>query len=83
MPNLPGLTLSQPHFDRVLAAFPGSTPAQKAEAYEVWLTNHLIDFVEREERNAIIAANRAAVEQQLKAVSSSLPARRPWPPPVS
>lgn len=80
MPDLPTLTLSQAHFDRVVAAFPGTTMAQKAMAYKAWLTNHLISQVEQSEQSRIaqeLLEQRLAAEQ---AVRDSLPPRQPYPP---
>jgi len=68
MPDLPTLTLPQDQFDRVVAAFPGATTADKAAAYKDWLTNRLI------ERVGNVEAQRA-----VEAIMASLPARRPEP----
>lgn len=70
MPDLPVITLSQAHYDRVVAAFPGATLAAKAAAYKAWLTGHLIDFValtearallDRDTDKALIGAQRALI----------------------
>lgn len=70
MPDLPTLTgLPQAQFDRIVAAFPGATNAEKVQAYKDWLTNRIIDRV----GNVEAAKAYAALE-------SSLPARKPEPP---
>lgn len=79
MPTLPALDLSQEHFDRVVAAFPGATLAEKADAYRRWSYNNLIDFVlaretaviEEDIRQQAESARRARVQ----AVLDSLPTR--------
>lgn len=75
MPDLPTLTLSQEHFDRVVAAFPGSTAAAKADAYRAWLTNRLIDRVESSEMSRIDAEVNATRAAAWAALRASLPAR--------
>jgi len=69
MPDLPTLTLPQDQFDRVVAAFPGATNADKAAAYKDWLTNRVI------ERVGFVEAQKAT-----QAVWATLPPRRPEPP---
>lgn len=75
MPTLPGKELSQAHYDRVVAAFPGNTPAQKAAAYDAWLTNHLIDRVMEVEAAAIQASQAAELDRRLAELRASLPPR--------
>jgi hypothetical protein len=84
MPDLPTLTLSQNHFDRVVAAFPGDTLGEKAQAYRAWLVNKLIDYVKNTETQNLdrqiaseAAARRAALYQQIE---NSLPPRPAFPP---
>ncbi len=67
MPELPALTLSQAHYDRVVAAFPGGTLAQKAAAYKAWLTGNLIDFVHIAESRRIDEAANTAKAAELEA----------------
>ena len=80
MPDLPALTLSQAHYDRVVAAFPGGTLAQKAAAYKAWLTGNLIDFVNATESRRIDEAANTAKAAELAALTASLPARPEFPP---
>lgn len=68
MPDLPTLTLSQDHFDRIVASFPGSTLSEKADNYKNWLVNRLLDHVELMEMRRAQAA-----------IVSSLPTRPPDP----
>lgn len=69
MPVLPNLgDIPQAQFDRIVAAFPGTTSAEKTQSYQDWLTNRILDQV------TTVEMNRAAA-----AISSSLPARRPEP----
>ena len=68
MPDLPALTLAQEHYDRIVAAIPGSNGQEKLENYKIWLTNRLIDLVE-------VAETRKAVA----AVQNSLPQRQTEP----
>lgn len=79
MPDLPGKKLSQAHFDRVVAAFPGNTAAQKAEAYDVWLTNRLVERVQMVEARRIRAEMDVATTAALELVTNSLPPLQPEP----
>jgi hypothetical protein len=80
MPDLPALSLSQEHFDRVVAAFPGATLGQKAEAYKVWLSNRLIERVEAVESQRITEQANAYQRQAMADLAASLPARQADPP---
>jgi len=80
MPDLPALTLSQAHYDRVVAAFPGTTLAAKAAAYKAWLTGNLIDFVALTEARAIDEAANADKAAKMAALAASLPTRPEFPP---
>lgn len=80
MPDLPALTLSQAHYDRVVAAFPGTTLAAKAAAYKAWLTGNLIDYVHATEARRIDEAANTAKATELAALAASLPPRPPYPP---
>lgn len=80
MPDLPTLTLSQAHYDRVVQAFPGATLAEKAAAYKNWLTNNLIDFVQTAETAVIDQAAAQNKATQLEALRASLPSKLPFPP---
>lgn len=80
MPDLPVITLSQAHYDRVVAAFPGATLAAKAAAYKAWLTGHLIDFVALTEARVIDEAANADKAAKVAALAASLPTRPPFPP---
>lgn len=87
MPDLPSLTLSQAHYDRVVAAFPGATTADKAAAYKAWLTGNLIDYAATAEARRIDEAANAAKAAKLAALAASLPTRpgdvaAPAPEPV-
>ena len=75
MPDLPALTLSQAHYDRVVAAFPGTTLAAKAAAYKAWLTGNLIDYAALTEARRIDEAANASKAARLAALAASLPAR--------
>lgn len=80
MPTLPALDVSQAHYDRIVAAFPGVTLAEKANAYLAFLTNSIIDEIERLEHQKIQRAAATQVAEAMKAVSLSLPARQSYPP---
>jgi len=80
MPTLPALDVSQAHYDRIVAAFPGATLAEKATNYQNWLVNSLIDEVERLERQKIEATFAAQMTTQLQALAASLPPRTAYPP---
>lgn len=73
MPDLPSMTLNQNHYDRVVAAFPGATAAEKVAAYRAWLQNRLIERVHTVEAQRIDLA--AAIERQveLDQLAASLP----------
>ena len=79
MPDLPTLTVSQANFDRLVAAFPGATLAEKAVAYKAWLTNGLIDFAQAVEARRIDEEANTAKAQQLAALAASLPPKLPFP----
>lgn len=82
MPDLPTLTVSQAHFDRLVAAFPGATLAEKAKAYKDWLTNQLIDKVlESEAANVEIALQQERVRRRQEIIASLPPRPEPTPPP--
>lgn len=80
MPNLPTLTVSQAHFDRIVAAFPGDTATEKTAAYQAWLTNHLIDRVEQVEAKRLEEISNADKVTKLEVLRSSLPPRVQFPP---
>lgn len=82
MPDLPTLTLSQEHFDRVVASFPGTTAPEKIAAYQAWLANRLIDYVEQVERDRIHTEYTEDLEAALLALHASLPDRPLFPPPT-
>lgn len=75
MPTLPGKELSQAHFDRVVAAFEGDSPAEKAASYDAWLTNHLIDHVERVETERLQQQHARQLQTALDELRESLPPR--------
>ena len=82
MPDLPTITVSQAHFDRLVAAFPGATLAEKSRAYKDWLTNRLIDKVlESEAANVEIALQQERVRRQAEIVASLPPRPEPTPQP--
>lgn len=80
MPDLPTLTLSQEHFDRVVSAFPGDTAGEKVASYRAWLSGMLIDFVRASETEKIEAAHRVQINAEIAAVVNSLPPRPIYPP---
>jgi hypothetical protein len=57
----------------VVAAFPGATLAEKANAYKDWLTNRLIERVQMVESRRIDEAANAQKVIQLAALAQSLP----------
>lgn len=77
MPNLPALDVPQAQYDRLVAAFPGTTPAEKAAAYRAWLTNRLIDYVLAREAVGVEVELQAIREARVKQIRDSLPARTP------
>ena len=69
MPLLPNLgDIPQAQFDRIVAAFPGTTAAEKTASYQAWLTNRIIEQVEA------VEADKAR-----RAIRASLPPRVPEP----
>lgn len=66
LPNLPDIPQAQ--FDRIVAAFPGATAAEKSQSYQNWLTNRILEIVES------VEGHRA-----MMAIRSSLPARQTEP----
>jgi uncharacterized protein (DUF1499 family) len=83
MPDLPTLTLSQEHYDRVVAAFPGTTSAEKVAAYRAWSFGHLIDFVKSTEFTKISEQHRVQMEAAMASLNASLPPRPVYPPPLT
>lgn len=80
MPVLPNLgDIPQAQFDRIVAAFPGTTGAEKTSAYQAWLTNNLIEFVEKKEQAAIHAEMQVVWQSRMDALRASLPARVNYP----
>jgi hypothetical protein len=79
MPDLPTLTVSQAHFDRLVQAFPGETMLDKADAYKAWLINRLIERVETVESIKIDMAAQQAKSEALATMHESLPDRVPEP----
>lgn len=80
MPDLPAISLSEAHFSRVVAAFPGDTAAEKAAAYRAWVLGYLIDFVRAAEVSAHDRAAEAQREAAVAAIAASLPPRPTFPP---
>lgn len=80
MPTLPTLDVSQAHYDRIVAAFPGATLAEKAANYQAWLINELISEVERLEHERIQTTANQQISTAMAAVTASLPPRRDYPP---
>lgn len=81
MPALPAVNLPAEHYDRVVAAFPGETQAEKAESYRAWLTGHLIDFVEQREAEQVDLDYATERQRRLNELRESLPQRPAFPPP--
>lgn len=73
MPDLPILTVSQAHFDRIVAAFPGDTLAKKAAAYKAWSTNNLIQRVREVEVRKITEQAEAAKRAKIAELVNLLP----------
>lgn len=80
MPNLPIVNLSQAHFDRVVAAFPGDTGEEKTLSYQHWLVNNLIDFVEQREIAQLQMQHQQALNEAMDNIRESVPPRVPFPP---
>jgi hypothetical protein len=69
MPLLPNLgDIPQAQFDKIVAAFPGTTAAEKTQSYKDWLTNRLLDQVEA-----------AEMQKARIAIAATLPTRPPDP----
>lgn len=75
MPDLPVLSLTQEHFDRVVAAFPGTTAEEKVDAYRQWLVNRLIERVQAVEIARLDDQFRTARQQAMIDIIDSLPPR--------
>lgn len=80
MPFLPTLEVSQAHWDKIVAAFPGEPGAQKTAAYKAWLTNALIDYLERVEVMNLDASMAKQRQDMIAEVQKSLPPRQEFPP---
>lgn len=79
MPTLPTLTVTQNQYDRIVAAFPGTTLGEKAADYNAWLTGNLIDFVRQAEINVIDVETNALKITRMAEVEASLPPRPQFP----
>jgi hypothetical protein len=80
MPTLPNLgDIPQGQYDRIVAAFPGATGAQKVAAYRAWLTNRLIERVRYVETRKIDEQTEAAKKALLLELNESLPPMQPDP----
>jgi hypothetical protein len=79
MPDLPLISMSQAHYDRVVAAFPG-VGAAKAQAYVDWSINNLISYVEQVEYDKIDKEYQTQANTKRQQIRDSLPPRRQWPP---
>ena len=79
MPNLPTKSLSQEHYDRVVASFPGATAAEKATAYDNWLTNRLIERVQMVETSKLEAQATTLKDAAFAALMATLPDKAPEP----
>jgi hypothetical protein len=76
MPNLPSINIdNQDHYDRIVAAFPGETQADKAAFYRRWSKNNLIDFVIQRELAGIEDEVVALRTQRVQEIQSTLPSR--------
>lgn len=80
MPDLPLITLSQAHYDRVVAAFPGADLAKKAAAYQAWTINNLIEFVANTEGTRLEQQFAAQKDAAFTAFLATLPPKLPFPP---
>jgi hypothetical protein len=84
VPTLPNLgDIPQAQFDRIVAAFPGTTAAEKTASYQAWLTNSLIGYVEQVEGAVVQTEVHALMESRMRALRDSLPPRLPFTPPNS
>lgn len=86
MPDLPTLTVSQEHFDRLVAVFPGTTSAQKVQAYREWLINRLVERVFAVESLAIeedLAIARETAHANLRASLPPTFPEQPIQPPMA
>lgn len=75
MPLLPTINVSQAHFDRLVAAFPGATLEEKSTAYKAWLINGLIDEVLKVEGAKYASEVQAENNRRRNELIASLPAR--------
>lgn len=75
MPDLPAITVTQTQLDRIVAAFPGTTPVEKAASYRAWLINRLIDRVLQVETAAVEQELRTLRTQKVQVILDSLPPR--------
>jgi hypothetical protein len=80
MPDLPTITVSQEHFDRLVEVFPGATLAAKADAYKRWLINRLIERVQAVESQRITHEAQLAAAQAMEDLVASLPPKAEEPP---
>jgi len=79
MPDLPTLTLSQAHFDKIVKTFPGATNAEKSTNYTNWLTNRLIERVRQQELSKVYRDHQTAQRTAEDAIIAALPPLRPEP----
>ena len=71
MPNLPTLSLTQPQFDKCVAAF------TDAAGYKAWLKQAVRDEVQRRAARRLDEEHNAAKKAALAALDAELPAPDP------
>lgn len=74
MPDLPSPgTVTQAQQDRILAAFPGATNAEKLVEYKALLQRTLRGYVLQKEAEKIDVDNNKAKQEALDAAEAALP----------
>lgn len=80
MPTLPTLEVTQSQFDILVAAFPGTTAAEKTASYRAWLVNQLIDFVETTKAEQLREDANASVAKSMQDFRATIPPKVAFPP---
>lgn len=73
MPDLPTVTVTTTQMNRLIAAFPGATNAEKADAYRAWLKDRLRDYVIRVETRAMDEQHNTAKRSAVQEAETALP----------
>lgn len=65
MPDLPRVSINdQDLYNRAVSSFPGSTNAEKAKNFRIWVRRGLKEYILEIEKREIVEANRAQIRDK-------------------